>query len=305
MEIDWSKKQVVVIMGPTASGKTALSIQLAKAFQCAVLSFDSRQFYREMFIGSAVPTLEERDGIPHFFIHSHSVNDELNAANFADEARTLMSNYFKTYDTLILTGGSGMFLDALLDGLDDYPVNPKLKAELESRLDAEGLHVLVSELEKLDASTFQKVDRQNPMRVVRALEIVLTAGKPIGEIQSQRSGRFQGRVTRFFIHYDRSDLYDRINQRVDNMVENGLEEEVRSCLPLRHLKALNTVGYSEYFDFFDGKTTHEVAIEKIKQHTRNYAKRQMTWLRRYNDIIALNPYGETTLLEQVMSHLKS
>lgn len=235
-----------------------------------------------MSIGTAKPRIEEQDGVVHYFIDSHELPDELTAARYAKEAETLLEQLFEVHKTVVLTGGSGMFVDALIDGLDDIPSSVTLKAELQLQLEKDGLDTLLGELKQKDPIFYEQVDKNNPMRVMRALEAIRLSHKTYSELRTN-SKQTKYNSIRFVIQHSRESLYERINRRVDQMIEDGLIEEVRSLLPYRQLFALRTVGYREIFEFFDGKHDLKTAIELIKQHTRNYAKRQVTWTKRYAD----------------------
>ena len=292
-----SKKKLIVIGGPTASGKTALSIQLAKQFNTDVLSGDSRQFYREMSIGTAKPTAEEMNGVKHYFIDSHSIQDELSAAKYAEQAEALLNELFQSHDVVILTGGSGMFMDALCYGLDDIPHDPLVQDVFNARFKAEGLLPLVAELQEKDPEFAAQADLSNPVRVIRALEVIQLTGTKFSALRKNQRKEHPFEIHYFAIHVEREQLYDRINRRVDLMLDAGLEEEVRALIPCRDLKSLQTVGYSEWFDYWDGKTERDTCIEMIKQNSRRYAKRQMTWFKRNKDITWI-PFSETEQMIQ-------
>lgn len=274
-------QQLIVIEGPTASGKTALAVALAKHLNTVVLSADSRQFYREIAIGTAKPTVAEMKGIPHYFIDSHSLETPVTAGIYEQEAMALIRDELKTFQQLILVGGSGMFIDALCIGLDPIPTDPEIQLQVRVELETKGIGSLLLELQTKDPEYFNEVDRQNPARVIRALEVIRNTGFPFSAQRKRKPAERPFEVIRFVLDHPRNVLYDRINRRVDTMVEQGLIEEVKSVNHLRHLASLHTVGYSEVFDFLDEKYTLATCIEKIKQHTRNYAKRQLTWFRRH------------------------
>ena len=295
-----SRKRLIIVQGPTASGKTSLAISLAKHFQTEIISGDSRQFYREISIGTAKPTTSELNEIKHHLIDSHSISTELTAASYSIEARKILNELFETKNEVILVGGSGMFIDALTFGLDEIETSTEIKIELEKRLETEGLESLVKDVERLDPEFAAVVDKKNPVRIVRALEVIYSSGQ---KYSSQRKGfknDLDCEIVRFSIQWEREKLYERINQRVDNMLSEGLVDEVKSVFQFRNLKSLNTVGYKELFDYFDGKMTLDEAIEKIKQHSRNYAKRQETWLKRYSDLHRLDPEKSSSLMDQAL-----
>ena len=298
-----SRKRLIIVQGPTASGKTSLAIALAKHFQTEIISGDSRQFYKEISIGTAKPTLTELSSIKHHFIDSHSITTELTAASYSIEARIILNTLFKTKNEAVLVGGSGMFIDAFTFGLDEIETSSEIKLELEKRLENEGLEVLVKDLERLDPAFSAVVDKKNPVRIVRALEVIYSSGQKYSALRKGFKNDLDCEIIRFSIQWERKKLYERINQRVDNMLTEGLLDEVKSVIQFRNLKSLNTVGYKELFDYFDGKMTLDEAIEKIKKHSRNYAKRQETWLKRYNDLHSLNPNSSESLFEQTIAIL--
>jgi tRNA dimethylallyltransferase len=296
-------KRLIIVQGPTASGKTSLAIALAKHYQTEIISGDSRQFYKEISIGTAKPTTLELNAIKHHLIDSHSIINELTAATYATEARKIVNALFKTKNEVVLVGGSGMFIDALTFGLDNIETSSEIKLKLEERLQTEGLDALVKEVERLDPEFAAVVDKKNPVRIVRALEVIYSSGQKYSAQRKGFKNDLDCEIVRFSIQWERKKLYERINQRVDNMLLDGLLDEVKSVLQFRNLKSLNTVGYRELFDYFDGKMTLEEAIEKIKQHSRNYAKRQETWLKRYKDLQRLNPTSSESLLQQALTNL--
>jgi len=304
MEVKTAKpKRLVIIQGPTASGKTALAISLAKHFNTEIISGDSRQFYREISIGTAKPSHDELLEVKHHLINSHSIKEEVSAATYSDLAREILYKLFKTKNEVILVGGSGMFIDAFNFGLDEIATNPEIKAKLEQRLINDGLKKLVSELEKLDPEYASKVDKKNPVRILRALEVILSTGMKYSKQRKGFKNDLDCEIIRFSIQWPREILYERINQRVDIMMNEGLVEEVKSILEFKKLKSLNTVGYKELFEYLEGNISLNESIEKIKQHSRNYAKRQETWLKRYEDLQTLNPLSEISLLNQALKIL--
>lgn len=272
---------LIVIEGPTASGKTALGIALAKALDTVVISSDSRQFYREISIGTAKPSVYEMEGVPHYFIDSHSIHNPVTAAQYEQEALALIQGELAHLPVLILVGGSGMFIDALCIGLDPIPADSALQNQLRVELEKNGLHALCAELLEKDPVFHQQVDRSNAPRVIRALEVIRLTGTPFSEWRQAQPEPRPFLTERFVIDLPREVLYDRINFRTEIMVAAGLGAEVRKMNDFRDLAPLQTVGYREFFDYFDGKTDLSTCIELIKQHTRNYAKRQLTWFRRH------------------------
>ena len=279
------KKHLIVITGATASGKTSLAIQLANHFQTEILSADSRQFFKEMNIGTAKPTLEELKQAKHHFIDTLSIHDEYNVGEYERDAGVLLKELFQKHDTVIMAGGSGLYIKAVCEGLDHFPkVDDKFRTELRQLVEEKGIEVLQEELKELDPVYYNEVDLQNPQRVIRALEICRGTGKAYSSFRTSTDAERPFKTTKIAIKWEREQLYDRINRRVDLMLEAGLEQEAKSLFPFKHLNSLQTVGYKEWFDYFDNKTDREEAIRLIKRNTRRYAKRQMTWLRRESDI---------------------
>ena len=298
-------KKLIIVQGPTASGKTALSIALAKHFNTEIISGDSRQFYQEMIIGTARPSIEELSMVKHHFISSHSIKNEFNTADFSREARVLCANLFESKDHVILVGGSGMYLDALTFGLDEIATDETIRKSLNQIFELEGLAVLVDELREKDPEYCLSADLKNPVRVIRALEVIRMTNQPYSSLRKGFKNDLPYDIVRFSIAWNREDLYDRINLRVDEMITNGLVEEVKGLEEFQSLSPLKTLGYSEIFEVFDNKCSLETAIENIKQHTRNYAKRQMTWLRRYSSVHYLDPYSNVQLFSQAIDKLSN
>jgi tRNA dimethylallyltransferase len=284
-------KKLIVIGGATATGKTALAIQLARHFETQILSADSRQFYREMSIGTAKPGAEELAAAPHHFIDFLSVAEDYSVGDFERDALKLLGTIFEEKNFAILVGGSGLYLRAVCEGLDQFPdISPETKLRVEEGERSGGLPWLQQELARLDALQFSKMDQQNPARLRRALEVCLETGHPYSSFLNQGSKNprpFQ--PIYLLLNLPRPALYARIEARVDQMVSAGLEQEARDLLAYRHRPPLKTVGYEEFFDFFDGNTTRAEAIDKIKQHSRNYAKRQVTWFSKYGNWEPFSP----------------
>ena len=274
-------KTLIVIAGPTASGKTAFSIELAKALNTVIISADSRQFYKEMSIGTAAPTPDELLQVKHYFVHNISIEDKYDVADYEREVLQLLDELFKTHDNVVLTGGSGLFIDAVCNGIDEMPdVQPEIREKVETMLKEGGIDTLSSELQQLDPEYFAIVDQQNPRRLQRALEVCYQTGKPFSSFRKGTDVKRDFEIKKFALLWDRQELIKRIDKRVDLMMQQGLLEEAKTLYPKRQLNALNTVGYKELFSYFDGDCTLDEAVEQIKIHTRQYAKRQMTWLRR-------------------------
>ena len=274
-------KTLVVIAGPTASGKTAFSIRLAKAMNTVILSADSRQFYKEMLIGTAAPTHEELLQVKHYFVHHISIEDKYDVADYEHDVLQLLDELFLTHDQVIMAGGSGLFIDAVCNGIDAMPdVTPEVRQKVEALLKEDGIDALSKELQQLDPEYFAVVDQQNPRRLQRALEVCYQTGRPFSSFRTGAKVERDFAIKKFALLWDRQELIRRIDRRVDMMMEQGLLDEAKALYPRRQLNALNTVGYKELFSYFDGAFTLAEAVEQIKVHTRQYAKRQMTWLRR-------------------------
>lgn len=295
-----STKQLVVIVGPTGSGKTDLSIRLAQHYGAPILSTDSRQLYRGMPIGTAQPDAAQLQAVEHHFIASHDIQEDLSCGQYATQALSCLERLFSTHDRVVAVGGSGLYVKALCDGMDDLPqADPALRAALTRRLADEGVDALAEQLRELDPRYYEEVDRRNPVRVLRAVEVCLQTGRPYSE---QRTGRRQKRpfeVVKIGIDLPRAELYERIDRRVDGMLADGLEAEARALYPYRSLNALQTVGYREFFDYFDGRTSYEEAVELIKRNSRRYAKRQLTWFRRDSEIRWFRPTEDAAMIAHI------
>lgn len=272
---------LIVIAGATASGKTDLAIQLALQFQTEIISADARQFYREMNIGTAKPTASQLHKVNHHFINSLSIHDDYSAGKFRDDALLLLNNLFSKHKIVVMVGGSGLFIRAVLNGFDDIPeVSVEVKEKVKNIYEEKGIIGLQEHLKESDIDYYNEVDLQNPYRLMRALEICISSGQPFSSFRKGTKTQNNFNVNYFVLDVEKQELYNRINNRVDDMMKAGLLEEAKSLFEFRNLNALNTVGYKELFEHLDGKLSLETAIEKIKQHTRNYAKRQLTWYRK-------------------------
>lgn len=272
---------LVVIAGPTASGKTSTSVALAKRWNTEIVSADSRQFYKEMRIGTAVPSLKELHEVKHHFIQNISILNDYDVATYEQEALRLLERLFKQHDKVILTGGSGLFIDAVCRGIDAMPdIDKEVRLRVSQLYHEGGLTALQQEVKRLDPDYWEVVDWKNPRRLQRALEVCYQTGCTFTSFRSQTTAHRDFNIVKYALLWDRQELYNRINLRVEQMLSDGLIDEVRRLLPYRRRNALNTVGYKELFDYFDGKCNLMEAIEQIKLNTRHYAKRQMTWLRR-------------------------
>jgi len=290
-----NSKRLLYVAGPTASGKTSLAIALAQHFDTEILSCDSRQFYKEMSIGTAVPSPEELATVPHHFIQQRSIHEPYSVGAFQREALDCLESLFKTKDTVILVGGSGLYADALIDGLDHFPeVDPAFRKQLNNQLEQEGIEALVTRLKNVDPACHQKVDLGNPHRLIRALEICLSSGHPYSSFLGNKKAPTFFNTQKIVLQWERQILYERINLRVDQMVAAGLETEARSLYPNKDVNALQTVGYREWFAHFDGILDRTATLEEIKKNTRRYAKRQTTWFKRYHDAL-LFPGGSSVV----------
>jgi tRNA dimethylallyltransferase len=271
-------KILICIGGPTASGKTALAIQLAEKYHTEILSVDSRQFYREMNIGTAKPTQEEQNRVPHHFIDHISIHDPYDIGLFEKESMILLEDRFKHHDILIAVGGSGLYFKAMLEGIDTFPpVSPEILVQLQKEYLEKGIDHLKGQLQEVDPNYFQIVDQHNPVRLIRAISIFRETGLPFSSFRTGKKVKRFFESHCFYLAPPRAKLYERINDRVDKMVQDGLIDEVRSLQEFKELKALQTVGYTELFKYFSNEYEIKEAILKIKQHTRQYAKRQLTW----------------------------
>jgi tRNA dimethylallyltransferase len=275
-------KFVVVVVGPTAVGKTDLCVNLAAHFKTEVVSADSRQFYKEMQIGTAKPTIEEQQGIPHHFVNSHSIAEEYNAGAYEQDALQLLNTLFKEHDVVIVTGGSGLYVRALCEGMDEMPeTDPAIRAELTAKLETEGLELLLTQLKELDPEYYNQVDKANPQRVIRALEICLSSGQPYSSFRKSDKATRPFQTIKIGLTRDRQELYNRIDLRMDQMLQQGLLEEAKALYPFRAHNALQTVGYKEIFDYLEGKYDWEEAVRLLKRNSRRYAKRQLTWFTKH------------------------
>jgi tRNA dimethylallyltransferase len=283
-------KILIVVLGPTCAGKTDISLKLAIYLGCEIISADSRQFYREMEIGTAVPAVDKLANVRHHFIRFLSVKDYYSASLFERDVIRVLTDIFRNKDIAIMTGGSGMYIDAVCNGIDDIPdVDPLIREKYLVKYKKEGIEGLRIALKILDPEHYEKVDLRNPKRIIRALEICESAGRPYSSFLLKQKRERDFEIIKIGLERPRDELFNMINRRVDEMIEAGLESEARGLFKLRHLNALNSVGYREFFDFFEGKITREKAIDLIKRNTRRYAKRQMTWWAKDKEIVWFNP----------------
>lgn len=299
-------KTVILIAGPTAVGKTAVAIQLAKHFHTEIISADSRQCFKEISIGVAKPSAEELKEVKHYFINSHSIHETITAASYEKYALDAVAEIFHQYDIAVMVGGTGLYIKAFCEGMDEIPAADEvLRIELQQQYQQHGLEWLQQQLQQYDPLFAEKGEMQNPQRMLRALEVVRSTGE---SILSFRKGEKQQRnfnIIKIGLDLPREELYQRINHRVDMMMEEGLLKEAKEVYPLRHLNALQTVGYRELFDYFDGNCSLEKAIDKIKQNSRHYAKRQLTWFRRDEAAKWFHPSQLQEIIEYVSQQIKN
>lgn len=277
---------LISIVGPTAIGKTALSIQLAKHFDTEIISADSRQFYKEMQIGTAAPTPQELDAAPHHFIKHISVNEAYNVGAFEKDAIAKLKTLYNTHQIVIMVGGSGLYVDAVINGLDEFPeVDRSIREKLNKSLENDGLKNLQSQLKTLDLKAYNTIAIDNPHRVIRALEVCISSGKPYSSFLKSAQNKRAFKTITIGLTAERQRIYDRINKRVDIMISEGLLDEVKQLKPMQHLNALNTVGYKELFKYLDNEWSLDVAISEIKKNTRRFAKRQLTWFKKNEETL--------------------
>ncbi len=282
-------KTLLVLLGPTGVGKTEWSIKVAQELGSPIISADSRQIYKGMTIGTAAPTKIQTEHVVHYFVDKLQPENYYSASEFEDETLLLLDKLYAQHNTIVMTGGSMMYIDAVCKGIDDIPtIDDKLRRDLQELYNKEGIDSIRRQLKLLDPVFYNEVDLRNPKRVIHALEICLMAGKPYSSLRTNTKKERPFKIVKVGFNRDRNELYNRINLRVDQMLEDGLEEEARGFYPMRHLNSLNTVGYKELFNYFDGNCSKEFAIDKIKQHSRNYARKQLSWFRRDEDIFWIN-----------------
>ena len=293
-------KTLIVITGPTAVGKTDLCLDIAKYFGIPIINADSRQIYREIKIGTAAPTEEQLQQVRHYFVGTQSLTDYYSASIYEQEVMSLLDTLFQTSDYALLSGGSMMYIDAVCNGIDDIPtVDDETRNTLKRRLVEEGLESLCEQLHILDPEHYEVVDKKNPRRVVHALEICLMTGKTYTSFRTNERKVRPFQIIKIGLNREREIIYDRINRRVDNMMEQGFLDEARSVYPLRHLNALNTVGYKELFAYLDGKWSVDEAIERIKGNTRRYARKQLTWYKKDPYITWFSPNDKSLILNHI------
>lgn len=295
-------KTLVIILGPTAVGKTDLTIELANKFNTSIISCDSRQFYKELKIGVATPTAEQLAKAKHHFIGNISIHDYYNVSKFEVEVLEKLNELYAETDVVFMTGGSGLYIDAVKNGIDDLPdIDENLRKSLIQKVETEGIESLRFDLKRLDPEYYKIVDLRNTNRVLRAVEVCLATGKPYSSLRTKNKKTRVFNIITIGLNIEREKLYERIDQRVDIMLDMGLEQEVKSLLPFKHLNALNTVGYKELFDFFEQKHSFEEAIRLIKRNSRHYAKRQLSWFGRSQDIF----WFSTSDIEKITKFIES
>ena len=295
------QKQLVVIEGATGIGKTATGIELARFFDTEIVSADSRQIFKELFIGTAKPTAEEQALVKHHMINVASIHDYFNAYMFAEQASSCIEMLFKNRDIVIMVGGSGLYIDALCNGIDEIPdIEPQIRESVNAKFMSEGIDGLRLELKTIDPIFYQTVDLNNQMRLIRGIEVYRQTGRPYSSFRVKKMKQVPYKITKIALERERHSLYSRINHRVDEMMRLGLEDEARSLLDFKQLNALQTVGYKELFDYFEGKTSKDEAVELIKRNTRHYAKKQESWFRRDISTIWMNAED----LEKIKSHIQ-
>ena len=293
-------KILFVLLGPTGVGKTTLSLRIARHLGCPIISADSRQIYKEIPVGTAAPSEKTQTQIEHFFVASHSVNDYYSASLFEEEALSLISKLHETHDSLLLCGGSMLYIDAVCQGIDEMPtVSHEIRNSLWKQYFDTGLDPILDELKKVDPLHYEEVDRKNHRRVIHALEICRMTGKPYSSFRTRERKTRPFKICKIGLTRDRVELFERINKRVDEMIVNGFVEEAKHLYPMRRLNALNTLGYKELFAYFDNALTLPEAIEKIKKNTRIYARKQMTWFKHDPEINWFNPDNEEDVIAYI------
>jgi len=298
------RPKLLVLLGPTGVGKTNISLQLAEHFGCPIVSSDSRQFYRELKIGTAAPTDEQLKRVKHYFIGSHSIFDSYNAGQYEQDAIKLLDKLFENHKVVLLVGGSMMYIDAVCNGMDEIPnVDAKTRAFCQKQYSEFGLEFIQNELKRLDPVHYKEVAIQNPKRIIHALEICNMTGKPYSEFRTGQRKLRNFEILKIGLNRPRTELYDRINSRVDEMMNEGLMQEAEQFYAFRNLNTLNTVGYKELFEYMDGNWTLEFAINMIKQDTRRYAKRQLTWFNRDQEIQWYHPEELEAKMELLYQNL--
>lgn len=298
-------KYLIVLLGPTGVGKTDLSISLAQKYNTSIVSSDSRQIYKEMNIGTAVPEQEYLDKVKHYFIGELSIHDYFNSWEYEKQAVARIEQLHESTDVVLLVGGSMMYIDAVCKGIDDIPtIAPDLRAKIMAKYEEEGLDVIREQLKELDPVFYEEVDLNNAKRVIHAVEVCLQSGKAYSSLRTNEGKKRNFEIIKIGLNRDREELYNRINKRVDIMLSDGLEEEARGLYPYKHLNSLNTVGYKELYGYFDKEYDFDEAVRLIKRDSRRYAKRQLSWFNRDEDIMWFNPDDEKDIFEAIDSKMK-
>jgi tRNA dimethylallyltransferase len=294
------EKKLIVIAGPTAVGKTEVAIQVALELKTEIISADSRQIFKELTIGTAKPTKEELSRVPHHFINYKSIHEDYDAGQYGRDALSLIHDLFKKYDHLILCGGSGLYIKAVCEGFDDMPeISDQLRQSIINKYKEFGLEWLQNEVERQDPDYFSIVDQKNPHRLIRALELIEATNQPVGALRKKKQHLHDFAILKFGLEVSREELYQRIDSRMDKMIEEGLFEEAKDFYPLKHLNALQTVGYKEIYDYLDGKYDREEAIRLLKRNSRRYAKRQLTWFKKDGEIKWFHPSDWKAILNSI------
>lgn len=298
-------KTLVVLTGPTGIGKTSLSIEIAKHFKTEIVSSDSRQIFKELSIGTAVPSKKELEAVRHHLIQTHSITENYNASRYEHEALAVLEKLFQQHNVLLLVGGSMLYIDAVCKGIDIMPdADPEIRNNLKTQLETDGIESLRLQLKQLDPTYYDKVDLKNPARIIHALEICIMTGKPYSSFRTNPQKERPFNIIKIGLNTDREALHQRINRRVDEMLKQGLIEEVRRVYPQKQLNSLNTVGYRELFDWFDGSISKEKAIELIKRNSRRYARKQITWFRRDEQMKWFEPNQKEEILGYITKQIK-
>ena len=299
-----SQFYLILIVGPTAVGKTEMCINLAKKYQAEILSCDSRQFYREMNLGTAKPTSDELTAVPHHFVNSRSIEEDYDVKQFEKDAIELLDRLFLKNNVVIMTGGSGLFADAVVSGLDEMPsIYPSVREQVIRDYQKYGITFLQSEVQRMDPDYFEMVDQQNPQRLMRALEVIRGTGMPFSSFRIKKKKARAFKVVKIGLERPRTELYQRIEKRMDQMIQAGLFDEADALFGKRHLNSLQTLGYSEIFDFFEGKYDRDEAIRLLKRNSRRYAKRQLTWFKKDPDIKWFNPENQENIFDYIATQI--